>query len=174
MPFKIRILPLAPKVLLFDCFSWVRYELKIGGEFILGHDSFYCFSRVNFKFLHQLLTLREPKLDIQYAEVGVCGLSCRLCSMYHTQTESRCAGCKSYARMAVGCPFITCAVKKKGIEFAGNAQKTQHVKNGENTGTQADRKILSSVIKSLKTIFYLFEIMVWLSLKKQQKSGKIF
>jgi hypothetical protein len=117
MPFKIRILPLAPKVLLFDCFSWVRYELKIGGEFILGHDSFYCFSRVNFKFLHQLLTLREPKLDIQYAEVGVCGLSCRLCSMYHTQTESRCAGCKSYARMAVGCPFITCAVKKKGIEF---------------------------------------------------------
>jgi len=56
-------------------------------------------------------------MDLQHVEVGVCGLSCRLCPMYHTQTENRCAGCKSPSRMAVGCPFITCAVKKKGIEF---------------------------------------------------------
>ena|SRR3972149_7796139 len=56
-------------------------------------------------------------MNIQYPEVGVCGLSCRLCPMYHTQTESRCKGCKSTGRMAVGCPFITCAVKKKGVEF---------------------------------------------------------
>ncbi len=56
-------------------------------------------------------------MGIRYVEVGVCGLSCRLCSMYHTQTGSRCEGCKSVSRMAVGCPFITCAVKKRGIEF---------------------------------------------------------
>jgi len=56
-------------------------------------------------------------MDIRYPEVGVCGLSCRLCPMYNSQTESRCAGCKSSARIVVGCPFITCAVKKKGIEF---------------------------------------------------------
>ncbi len=56
-------------------------------------------------------------MDIKYVEVGVCGLSCRLCPMYNTQAESRCLGCKSAARMAVGCSFITCAVKKKGIEF---------------------------------------------------------
>ncbi len=37
--------------------------------------------------------------------------------MYHTQTESKCDGCKSPARKAVGCPFITCAVKKRRIEF---------------------------------------------------------
>lgn len=37
--------------------------------------------------------------------------------MYHIESESRCCGCKSEARMAVGCPFITCAVKRKGIEF---------------------------------------------------------
>jgi len=37
--------------------------------------------------------------------------------MYHTRTKSRCFGCKSKARMAVGCPFITCAIKRKGIEF---------------------------------------------------------
>ena len=56
-------------------------------------------------------------MNIQHAEIGVCGLSCRLCPMYNAQTESRCAGCKSLARTAVGCPFITCAVKKKEIEF---------------------------------------------------------
>jgi hypothetical protein len=56
-------------------------------------------------------------MSIQYPEVGVCGLSCRLCPMFHTQTENKCAGCKSSGRMSVGCPFITCAVKKKGVEF---------------------------------------------------------
>ena len=37
--------------------------------------------------------------------------------MYHTKTKSRCFGCKSKVRMAVGCPFITCAIKRRGIEF---------------------------------------------------------
>jgi len=56
-------------------------------------------------------------MDIKFIEVGVCGLSCRLCPTYHSKAESKCAGCKSPDRMAVGCPFITCAVKKKGVEF---------------------------------------------------------
>ena len=56
-------------------------------------------------------------MQIRYQEVGVCGLSCRLCPHYHTAGESRCGGCKGEMRMAVGCPFITCAVKRKGIEF---------------------------------------------------------
>jgi len=56
-------------------------------------------------------------MQIKYQKMGVCGLSCRLCPMYNTEAESRCLGCKSKSRMAVGCSFITCAVKKKGIEF---------------------------------------------------------
>jgi hypothetical protein len=56
-------------------------------------------------------------MQIKYPEIGVCGLSCRLCPSYHAQGESRCGGCKSASRMAVGCQFITCAVKKKGVEF---------------------------------------------------------
>jgi len=56
-------------------------------------------------------------VEIKYPEVGVCGLSCRLCPWHHSKGESRCAGCKSKFRMAAGCPFITCAVKKKGLEF---------------------------------------------------------
>jgi hypothetical protein len=56
-------------------------------------------------------------VESHHPEVGVCGLSCRLCPHYHTDGESRCAGCRSEARMAVGCPFITCAVKRRSIEF---------------------------------------------------------
>jgi hypothetical protein len=56
-------------------------------------------------------------MEIRHPEVGVCGLSCRLCPHYHAAGESRCSGCKGAMRMAVGCPFITCAVKRKGIEF---------------------------------------------------------
>lgn len=56
-------------------------------------------------------------MEIRYPEIGVCGLSCRLCPSRFTEGESRCAGCKSTTRMAVGCPFIACAIKRKGIEF---------------------------------------------------------
>jgi len=53
----------------------------------------------------------------KWLEVGICGLSCRLCPMFHSSSESKCRGCKSDTRITVGCPFITCAVKKKGIDF---------------------------------------------------------
>ena len=62
-------------------------------------------------------------MQIKYPEIGVCGLSCRLCPSYHAQGESKCGGCKSQSRMAVGCPFITCAVKKKGIEFCWECEE---------------------------------------------------
>lgn len=56
-------------------------------------------------------------MEIRYPEMGICGLSCQLCPMYHTSSNSRCEGCKSEPRMTLGCPFITCAIKKKEIEF---------------------------------------------------------
>jgi hypothetical protein len=56
-------------------------------------------------------------MTIEHPEIGVCGLSCRLCPSYHSGTENRCGGCKSEWRMKAGCSFITCAVKRKGIEF---------------------------------------------------------
>jgi hypothetical protein len=54
---------------------------------------------------------------VRYPEVGVCGLSCRLCPHFHTSGLSRCTGCKGESRMAAGCSFITCAIKRKGVEF---------------------------------------------------------
>jgi hypothetical protein len=56
-------------------------------------------------------------MQFQHPELGICGLSCRLCPMYHTEGKSKCDGCKSEFRMGAGCPFITCAVKKKQLEF---------------------------------------------------------
>ncbi|MFC1998277.1 DUF3795 domain-containing protein [Chloroflexota bacterium] len=47
----------------------------------------------------------------------MCGLSCILCPSYQTNAASHCPGCKSESRMAVGCLFITCVIKKKDVEF---------------------------------------------------------
>ena len=52
-------------------------------------------------------------------KIGICGLSCRLCPAYHRETKSKCEGCKSEYRMGAACPFHTCAIKKKGIDFCG-------------------------------------------------------
>ena len=64
-------------------------------------------------------------MHIENPEVGICGLSCRLCPTYHTESKSRCGGCKSAYRMGAGCPFITCAVKKKGIEFCWQCAESE-------------------------------------------------
>ncbi len=62
-------------------------------------------------------------MEIKHPEIGVCGLSCRLCPSHHTESESRCDGCKTESRMAAGCPFITCAVKHRGIEFCWDCEE---------------------------------------------------
>ena len=64
-------------------------------------------------------------MQIKYPEIGICGLSCRLCPMYNTEAESRCLGCKSKSRITVGCPFITCAVNKKGFEFCWDCEENK-------------------------------------------------
>lgn len=64
-------------------------------------------------------------MKVAFPRIGICGLSCRLCPMYHAEGKSKCGGCKSEFRMAVGCPFITCAIKKKEIEFCWDC--TEHI-----------------------------------------------
>ncbi len=64
-------------------------------------------------------------MKIKYPKVGICGLSCRLCPMYNTRAKSKCDGCKSESRMIVGCPFITCAIKRKGIEFCWECEENE-------------------------------------------------
>lgn len=62
-------------------------------------------------------------MEVEYPQIGICGLTCTLCPSYHTDTKSRCLGCKSEGRMTAGCPFITCAIKNKGVEFCWDCQE---------------------------------------------------
>ena len=71
-------------------------------------------------------------METEYPKVGVCGLSCRLCPWYHSKGESRCAGCKSKFRMTAGCPFITCALRRKGIEFSWDCMENENCEKWKN------------------------------------------
>lgn len=64
-------------------------------------------------------------MEINYPEIGICGLSCRLCPRYQTGAASKCNGCKSSDRMAIGCPFITCAIKRVGVEFCWDCRANE-------------------------------------------------
>ena len=64
-------------------------------------------------------------MNIRHVEIGVCGLSCPFCPSYQTEGESKCNGCKSELRMRAGCPFITCAVKRKEIEFCWECKERE-------------------------------------------------
>lgn len=80
-------------------------------------------------------------MEIKHREIGICGLSCWLCPHYHIDTCSRCLGCKSNDRIKMGCTFITCAIKRKGIEFYWDC--TEHEtcekwKNHRNAGKKVD------------------------------------
>ena len=52
-----------------------------------------------------------------FIEIGICGLSCRVCPSYHTETKSKCGGCKSEYRLGAPCPFHNCALKRKKVDF---------------------------------------------------------
>ncbi|MFC1938806.1 DUF3795 domain-containing protein [Chloroflexota bacterium] len=54
----------------------------------------------------------------KYPLVGVCGLNCGLCPRYYTEGVSRCPGCcgADFWQKHPACGFITCCVKKKGLE----------------------------------------------------------
>src|SRR3989304_7700360 len=73
----------------------------------------------------QVAAKEDTHMNIRHPEIGICGLSCRLCPRFHTIGISKCGGCKSEYMMAVGCPFITCAVKRKGIEFCGSCEESK-------------------------------------------------
>ena len=60
-----------------------------------------------------------------YPDIGICGLSCILCPAFHRETKSKCNGCKTETRIKVGCTFIRCAIKKKGLEFCWQCEDSR-------------------------------------------------
>ncbi|MEA4847746.1 MAG: DUF3795 domain-containing protein [Clostridiaceae bacterium] len=53
--------------------------------------------------------------------LGCCGLDCGLCSRFYTEGSSQCPGCcgVDFENKHPSCSFITCCVKKKGMEVCG-------------------------------------------------------
>lgn len=60
----------------------------------------------------------------KYTEIGVCGLSCRLCPSYVMKTKSRCPGCKTEWRLGGPCSILHCAVKRN-VEFCGDCGESK-------------------------------------------------
>jgi hypothetical protein len=56
-----------------------------------------------------------------FPTIGVCGLDCGLCPRYYTVGTSRCPGCggPGFLDKHPSCSFITCCVKKRGLEVCG-------------------------------------------------------
>ncbi len=57
----------------------------------------------------------------KHPTIGVCGLDCGLCPRYYTAGTSRCPGCggPGFSDKHPSCSFITCCVKKRGLEACG-------------------------------------------------------
>ena len=57
----------------------------------------------------------------KYPTIACCGLDCGLCPRYYTQGKSRCPGCcgPGFFKVHPSCSFITCCIKKKGLEVCG-------------------------------------------------------
>ena len=53
-----------------------------------------------------------------FPTLGCCGLDCGLCPRYYTVGSSRCPGCAGpdFFEKHPSCGYITCCVKKKGLE----------------------------------------------------------
>jgi hypothetical protein len=61
----------------------------------------------------------------KYPTLGVCGLDCGFCPRYYTQGASRCPGCggPDFPSKHPTCSFITCCVKKKGLEVCAECSE---------------------------------------------------
>jgi len=56
--------------------------------------------------------------------VGCCGIDCGLCPKFHTKGNSACPGCggPDFKIKHPPCGFITCCVKKKGLEVCSECK----------------------------------------------------
>jgi hypothetical protein len=60
-----------------------------------------------------------------YPTLGCCGLDCGLCPRYYTVGASRCPGCvgPDFFNKHPSCGYITCCVKKKGLEVCAQCDE---------------------------------------------------
>lgn len=56
-------------------------------------------------------------MQVRYPEIGICGISCRLCPGHYSRETNVCNGCKDEQISNPSCPLLVCAINKKKIEF---------------------------------------------------------
>jgi hypothetical protein len=86
--------------------------------------------------------------------IGVCGLDCGLCPRFYTVGPSRCPGCggQGFLDKHPSCSFITCCVKKRGLEVCGQCpefpcskfRSEEESRQRESSSYPPDRKLLSN------------------------------
>lgn len=72
----------------------------------------------------------NPHPEKKYPTIAVCGLDCGLCPRYYTEGTSKCPGCSGpdFFNKHPSCSFITCCVKKKGLEVCAQCPQFPCVK----------------------------------------------
>ena len=78
----------------------------------------------------------SKKIHKQHPTIGCCGIDCGLCPRYYTDGSSRCPGCggNGFEKKHPSCSFITCCVKKKGLEACGECDEYPCSKFDKETG----------------------------------------
>jgi hypothetical protein len=86
--------------------------------------------------------------------IGACGLDCGLCPRYYTVGTSRCSGCggPGFLDKHPSCSFITCCVRKRGLEACGQCpefpcakfRSEEEYRQRESSSYPPDRKLLSN------------------------------
>jgi hypothetical protein len=90
-----------------------------------------------------------------YPTIGACGLDCGLCPRYYTVGSSRCPGCggPGFLGKHPSCSFITCCVKKRGLEACGQCpelpcakfKSEEEYQQRESSSYPPDRKLLANL-----------------------------
>ena len=90
----------------------------------------------------------KDRLIKSYPTLGCCGLDCGLCPRYHTEGDSRCPGCcgPEFFDKHPSCGFITCCVKRKGLEVCGQCDEFPCSR------TEDSENVLDSFVTHKKTL----------------------
>lgn len=82
--------------------------------------------------------------------IGCCGIDCGMCPRYYTAGTSRCPGCggEGFETKHPSCGFITCCVKKHGLEVCAECDdfpcKKYDKETGEHDSFVTHRKVMSN------------------------------
>lgn len=86
----------------------------------------------------------------KYPTLGCCGIDCGLCPRYYTAGESRCPGCggENFENKHPSCAFVTCCVKKHGLnvcaECGGFPCEKFDKETGEHDSFVTHRRVMAN------------------------------